>query len=66
MLLECHWVTWKLGEPLDLIFTHHQEGTKLLDLGDSSTLQRRKAYFYILPTVLELWGLTWAADTVSD
>ena len=39
---------------------------KLLGLGDSPTLQLRKAYFYILPTVLELWGLIWAMDTVSD
>lgn len=66
MLLGCDWVTWKLGDPLGLIFTHHQEGAELLGLGDSLPLQLRKAYFYILATALELRGPTWAVDTVSD
>lgn len=40
MLLGCSWVTWKMGDPLDLVFAH-QEGAKLLDLSDSSPLQLR-------------------------
>lgn len=45
MLLGYGWVTWKLGDPLGLIFTHHQEGAELLGLGESPPLQLRKAYF---------------------
>lgn len=45
---------------------HSSSGRGTLGLGDSPPLPLRKAYFYILATVLELWGLTWAADTVSD